>query len=506
VLLASPFAPEERVEVPLAEPVDRGGHLRLERETAHLTVREDVKPDLLLEPEGLVDRPVLDPLELRGRQRAAFEPFPRREQVRRTEEAADDVGPEVGHENDSSRVVPVSIRRHPVSTMRDILVLCPQERDRKAVAAAGLDRTHRVRFAGRDLDELESFDPEAFLAECETLPADGVVGTKDQSALLASILADRRELPGPDPESLLACQHKPTSREIQRRVAPESTPRFAILDGRLPFEPPFFVKPVVGRLSQKAVRIERAADLGRLNGPDGYARRYGRIAALAGAPADRAHGFLAEDLLSGLEVTLEGYVRRGRVTTIGVTDSVKYPGTISFERFEYPSRLTDDRTADLAALAERLVAAHGLDDAFFNVEFFVPDEGPPEIIELNGRLASQFAPLVHRLHGRSTYDALFALACGEDPAWASGTPGGVGVSYVLRVFADALVEAVPEPEDDLEILVRPGVPLSEQGLNDAQSYRLAILYGFGETREEAVERCRARARDLTFRLAPLPVR
>jgi hypothetical protein len=390
--------------------------------------------------------------------------------------------------------------------MRDILVLCPQERDRKAVAAAGLERTHRVRYAGRDLDEIDTFDPAAFLTECETIPADGVVATKDQSALLASILADRRELAGPSPAALLACQHKPTSREIQQRVAPESTPRFAVVDGRLPFEPPFFVKPVVGRLSQKAVRIEEAADLTTLNGPDGYARRYGTIAALAGASAERAHGFLAEELLAGLEVTLEGYVHRGRVTTIGVTDSLKYPGTISFERFEYPTRLPEERRAELAALAERLVAAHGLDDAFFNVEFFVPEEGPPEIIELNGRLASQFAPLVHRLHGRSTYDALFALAGGDDPAWRGGTPDGVGVSYVVRVFADALVEAVPEPEDDLEILVQPGRALSEQGPNDAQSYRLAILYGFGETREEAVERCRARAGRLTFRLAPRPAR
>ena len=76
------------------------------------------------------------------------------------------------------------------------------------------------------------------------------------------------------------------------------------------------------------------------------------------------------------------------------------------------------------------------------------------------------------------------------------------MSYVVRVFEDALVEAVPDPEDDLEVLVRPGARLSEQGTNDAQSYRLAILYGFGETRGEAVARCRERAGALTFRLAP----
>ncbi|MDQ3867529.1 MAG: ATP-grasp domain-containing protein, partial [Actinomycetota bacterium] len=358
--------------------------------------------------------------------------------------------------------------------MREILVLCPQERDRNAIAAAGLDGRYRVRYAGQDLDRLDEFDPAAFVAEWAGRRADGVVGTKDLSALLASILAERLGLPGPSPAAVLACQHKPTSRTIQHRVAPEATPRFALLDGHIPFDPPFFVKPVVGRLSQNAVRVDEPAAIAAIPKQDGYATRYSAIAALAGAAPGRAHGFLAEDLLSGLEVTLEGFVCAGRVTSIGVTDSLMYPGTISFERFEYPTRLSDERQAELAALAERLVLAHGLDDAFFNIEFFVPDEGPAEIIEVNGRLASQFAPLVQRLHGRSTYDALFDLACGADPAWPSTRPDGVGVSYVLRVFEDALVEAVPEPEDDVEILVRPGVALSAQGTNDAQSYRLAI--------------------------------
>jgi hypothetical protein len=76
----------------------------------------------------------------------------------------------------------------------------------------------------------------------------------------------------------------------------------------------------------------------------------------------------------------------------------------------------------------------------------------------------------------------------------------------VRVFADALVEEVPDPEPGLEVLVRPGLHLSEQGANDAQSYRLAILYDSAATREEALERCRERAAALTFRLAPAPVR
>jgi hypothetical protein len=125
---------------------------------------------------------------------------------------------------------------------------------------------------------------------------------------------------------------------------------------------------------------------------------------------------------------------------------------------------------------------------------------------VNGRIASQFAPLVQAVHGRSTYDALFQLALGEDPAWEECPADGVAVSYILRVFEDGLVEAVPDPEPDVEVLVRPGLYLSEQGANDAQSYRLAILYGHGPTRDEAIARCRERAQALRFRLAPVPVR
>jgi hypothetical protein len=48
--------------------------------------------------------------------------------------------------------------------------------------------------------------------------------------------------------------------------------------------------------------------------------------------------------------------------------------------------------------------------------------------------------------------------------------------------------------------------LASQGTNDAQSYRLAILYESGATRDEAVAKARERAAGLNFRLAPVPVR
>src|SRR3954454_18277284 len=143
-----------------------------------------------------------------------------------------------------------------VARMRDILVLCPQERDLVAIRAAGLEDRYRVRYEGSDLDQLAAFEPETFLEHAETLPADGVVGTKDLSALLASIVAQRRGLPGPTPQSILALQHKPTSRDVQLLVAPEATPKFSPPDDGTPCAPPYGAKPVACGLSQNAYRID----------------------------------------------------------------------------------------------------------------------------------------------------------------------------------------------------------------------------------------------------------
>jgi hypothetical protein len=402
-----------------------------------------------------------------------------------------------------------------VRTRPHVLLVAPQRRDLDAIARLELERRFRISTLGRDLDLEPAVEPQRLLEQALRLRPDGVAGTKDRSALLAAIVAERLGLPGPSPGAVLACQLKPAARERQRRLMPAATPAFALVGDSPPLPYPFFVKPVVGRLSQAARRVDDWDGFrGLERGPAAYARSVEEMACLAGASVEPLDALLAEELLVGRELTLEGYVHRGRVTVIGATDSVHYPGTRSFERFEYPGALSAERLAELESMARRLVEAHGLDDSFFNLELVLPEPAPlagdvadgAKILELNPRLASQFARLVELCHGCSTYEALFALACGGDPAWdTSQPPQGVAVSYVLRTFEDALVEAIPAPEPDLELLVRAGLPLSQQGPNDAASFRLAIFTEHGDTREQAVARCVKRASRLrgAFRLRPL---
>ena len=238
-------------------------------------------------------------------------------------------------------------------------------------------------------------------------------------------------------------------------------------------------------------------------------RLYAEIVELAGGDPSSVTGFLAEELLSGDEVTLEGYVHGGRVTDVGVTDSVKYPGTLSFERFEYPSALPEERQAELVDVAARVLPGARVRRRLLQRRVHRPGRGPGA--DHRGQRAHRLAvrPAASQaLHGRSSYDALFQLALGEDPGWAVGPPDGVARELCApNASRTPSSRPCPSPSPISRSSSGPGRRLSEQGVNDSQSYRLAIFTAFGETREEAVARAAARGpRALSFRLAPAPVR
>ena len=80
----------------------------------------------------------------------------------------------------------------------------------------------------------------------------------------------------------------------------------------------------------------------------------------------------------------------------------------------------------MAEIASRLMPALGFDQSLFNIEFFVRADGRMTIVEVNGRMASQFAPLVRAVHGVSTYELQLELAAGGVPVRAARPPGRGG--------------------------------------------------------------------------------
>lgn len=257
-----------------------------------------------------------------------------------------------------------------------MLVVCPSNRDRRELAKLQETRGYRFLFhdyASIELEEMVAPSPrctvvEAVAVQVERMVAaacragiDAVVSTDDYpGSTLAAIVAGRLGLPGTPIVADLLCQHKYHSRLMQQISAPEVVPPFTWLEpGTVPeFAFPFFIKPVKSFFSVGACRVEDAEMLSYLMSRatlpeaffepfDGLLQRY---AGLAAGPSR----VMAEGLLSGSQATFEGYAFDGRVSPVAVVDSIMFPGTLSFQRFEYPSALpqaVQDRMA--AALCSR---------------------------------------------------------------------------------------------------------------------------------------------------------
>lgn len=284
-------------------------------------------------------------------------------------------------------------------------------------------------------------------------------------------------------------------------------PKFSLLDSRSPqsrtLDYPLFVKPVKSFFSIGASRVDSPAHLRsavrEATLPAEFHRPFDelmRIHPELGLAEIGRHCVLAEALLSGHQCTLEGYVRRGVAHTVGVVDSIFYPGTNAFQRFEYPSGLPAALLARLHRISGKLMEGMDYGDGFFNIEFMVDlEKETAYIIEVNPRLASQFADLYEKVDGTNSYRMLLDIALDKAPAAKKGAgPYRSAASCALRRFDDAYVRELPSdrsierlqsryPGLRIEVLANPGERLSES-MQDGRSFRYGIINIGGSDRAE----------------------
>jgi biotin carboxylase len=161
-----------------------------------------------------------------------------------------------------------------------------------------------------------------------------------------------------------------------------------------------------------------------------------------------ARAMIAEELLDGVQVNIDGFVHNGRVTVLGVVDEVMYPGTQAFMRFEYPSRLPVSVQKRMVLLTEKLIAGMDYSHGFFNLELiFDADTDEIRVIEVNPRMATQIVNLYRRVDGYDPYGMLLDLAVGTTPAAVRGAGEfRAAASFVFRRFDGRAPERVPSAE------------------------------------------------------------
>jgi hypothetical protein len=334
------------------------------------------------------------------------------------------------------------------------------------------------------------------VAKYRHVPLAGIVTSDDYpGSIVAAIVAKELGLYAPEPKALLCCQHKYYSRIAQKEAVPEAVPRFTLVDPKnvvSPFPLPFpcFVKPVKSYFSCFANQVQTHAELvsAACNIPHpAFLEPLNQLLKHYSPFELSANYLIAEELLDGVQATIEGYAFDGTYGFLGIVDSIMYPGTISFQRFEYPSSLPMQVQKRAEEMAERCMRHIGFDNGIFNIEFFYnPHKDSIHIIEINPRMASQFADLYEKVDGTSTYDVAISIATGKKPA-VQKRQGlyPLAASCVLREFTNMTVTKVPKhqvieelnllyPGTIVEVLVREGRRLSEE-LQDGKSYRYALV-------------------------------
>lgn len=424
---------------------------------------------------------------------------------------------------------------------RVILVVCPTHRDHRELPRFARDRVKylfrdyastnlenlicnvasNAVFAAGPLEEME-----AILAKVAGVRLAGVISTDDYpGSALAAAIAKRLGLPGPDPAVTLICQHKYLSRIEQAKRVPHAVPPFALVDvaddAMLPQDVgfPVFVKPVKSFFSIGAERIDSASALAAL---------FPRWASLDQffAPLDEmlqrytglkigTKRLIAEGLRKGEQVTVEGFVHEGRATIMGVVDSVMFPGTLAFSRFDYPSALPESVQRRMAEIAATLMPALGFDNGMFNIEMMYDREADlVSIIEINPRMASQFADLFEKVDGTNSYAVLLDIAQGRTPRFTRRQGRyAFASSIVLRSFEDFFVAALPaetdldrlgrdHPDIRIEILATAGRTLSSE-MQDGLSYRYGIVNLGGRDRADVLAHFAACRERLGIALKPI---
>ncbi|HYC35923.1 MAG TPA: ATP-grasp domain-containing protein [Usitatibacter sp.] len=364
---------------------------------------------------------------------------------------------------------------------RRILVLFPDEWDRAAARDPRLGGRFEFVFEGFDLFRFPEnarlfwFDALAFVdrvARRHARSGVAAVVTSDEQfgPFLASLVAERLGLPRTPLAAILTAQHKHYARQAFARLAPEANLRHGLIrwgfdrPQEVPMAFPFYVKPAKAAYSVLARRVDSFEELHRHT-------RFGRLEAAIierlvrpFAQVMRAHSSFDEDPLSmvceqlahGRQVTANGFARDGKVTMLGTVDSVMYPGTDQFQRFQYPSSVPPAQLAAVDALAIRLVEGIGFTHGFFNVEMRLdPRSGAPRVIEINPRVAGQFFDLFERVDGFNLLEAVLELHAGEEPRVRRGEGRQRhAASFVLRDFSGAGLGRWPSAREVAQLQAR----------------------------------------------------
>ena len=327
--------------------------------------------------------------------------------------------------------------------------------------------------------------------------------------------------------SMLKCEHKYWSRLEQKQVIPEMVPRFEAVDpfndnaaDQLEMDYPFWLKPIKSFASHLGFKIENRQQFEEaLKETREHITRIGDqfnvVMNMVPLPPEirevDGNWCIAEQLMSGWQCGVEGYVLNGQTYIHGIFDCYKDKNAWSFNRYEYPSRWPQRVRDRMTEATKKLMAHLGYNQTPFGVEFFW-DEPADKLwlIEVNTRISQSHSDQYEKVHGVSNHEIALSVALGMKPNIPKVRGGfGCAAKFHLRRYADCEVLKVPDEENlvsisrefpgtEIHVSVEPGMRLSDLRDQDSFSYEIATVHLGATDQPELLRRFRQIAETLNF--------
>jgi len=242
---------------------------------------------------------------------------------------------------------------------------------------------------------------------------DGIFFNTDLGSLVAAILCEEFGFPGPSKEAAWRCYHKGESRKRLGGISCYCVP---VHSNKHDMPYPYYLKAPLSSFGILGFTIKSESDLrARLRL---MKKEIPKMTAPIRPLVEAELGIkikdevLLEELITGLQVTVEGYVYRGESQITVITDTNLKERLI--ENFSVPSKLPAEEIKRLESRAAQDALKLGLNNTFFNIEYCLSD-GSWKLIEANCRAATCFKRLYWKALGYDVIRAAFELCLGRKP-------------------------------------------------------------------------------------------
>jgi biotin carboxylase len=211
-------------------------------------------------------------------------------------------------------------------------------------------------------------------------PIQGVVGVDDDTAIVASAIAERLKLKGIPTGAAEAARDKHKQRELLAKAG-IPVPRF-MLRG-LDEDSAQIARAIPYPCVLKPLRLSASRGVMRADDPQSFIKAHARLKAIVCEPGEQ---FLIEEFIPGYEVAVEGLVVNRRLHVLAIFDKPDPLDGPFFEETIYvtPSQVPAGLQKAIGDCAERAVRALGITEGPVHAELRYNERGPC-LIELAAR-------------------------------------------------------------------------------------------------------------------------